>query len=52
MPLYLTSFMSYSTFDLATDDEGIVNRYSILSTYFLAAFAMLYGTFVSSHSRP
>jgi hypothetical protein len=40
MPLYLLTSLSFCLFAFATDD--IEARFSIISTYFLAAFAMLY----------
>jgi hypothetical protein len=42
LPLYLVTALSFTTFDVPTDSMGIVERYSMISTYFLAAFAMLY----------
>eukprot|EP01047_Picozoa_sp_COSAG01_P052080 COSAG01_NODE_5441_length_4262_cov_66.548883_2_plen_516_part_00 len=41
-PLYLLTALSFTTFDRPTDDAGIGERYSIISTYFLAAFPILY----------
>jgi hypothetical protein len=53
LPLWLLTALSFTTFDVDTEmKDGIVNRYDLLSTYFLAAFAMLYGAFCSAPEPP